>query len=183
MLNKSSEQQSLLVHYSPTSRYSIGYRFEQHPDKKLNFSFFQLTNLLRRWNKQNSQTNLYFKSGLGIAHCEARDCGSTESPAMFTGIVFDWETRRYFFSYENRYLESHSSANQFSEALRVGVAPYLGNYGQLHTWLMLQVDHQPQGHHDITLTPLLRFFKGSHLMELGISDYGDAYFSWISRLT
>ena len=52
-------------------------------------------------------------------------------------------------------------------AARFGWAPYAGDTGELHTWLMLEIDRR--GHFDdkTSVTPLLRFFKGPALLELG----------------
>ena len=63
----------------------------------------------------------------------------------------------------------------------MGVAPYIGDYGDTHTWLMLQVDHNPSQDDDITFTPLIRVFKGEYLAEAGVSDQGDVLFNWVIR--
>jgi hypothetical protein len=52
-------------------------------------------------------------------------------------------------------------------AARVGWAPYEGDTGSLHTWLMVEIDHREQIKEDTTVTPLVRFFKGAALLELG----------------
>ena len=45
--------------------------------------------------------------------------------------------------------------------MRIGWAPYEGSYGELHTWLMLQVEHLPENDDTTIITPLLRLFKGA----------------------
>lgn len=57
--------------------------------------------------------------------------------------------------------------NQTMHAARVGWAPYEGDTGALHTWLMLEVDHRKHMDERTSVTPLLRFFKGPALLELG----------------
>ncbi len=183
MLNADRARQSFLLHYSPSAKYSVGYRFERNSDRQINFSFFQLNNLLYRLNKKNSQSNLYLKSGLGVANSTASSPIDSASLSFFSGLAFDWETRQYFFSYENRYLKSPRLIEAFSHSLRIGFAPYVANYGQFHTWIMLELDHDENSLHTTTISPLLRFFKGVNLVEIGISNYGDVQFSWISRLT
>ena len=47
------------------------------------------------------------------------------------------------------------------------------NYGQLHTWLMLQAEHHPNEYlsdNRIIWTPILRLFKGDFLLELGANS-------------
>jgi hypothetical protein len=53
------------------------------------------------------------------------------------------------------------------QAVRAGFAPYEGDSGELHTWLMLEIDHRPEDQDAVTATPLVRFFKGPMLVELG----------------
>ena len=79
----------------------------------------------------------------------------------------DWETRSLFTSYRARYLNAAHFGNQFMQAARVGFAPYEGDTGDLHTWLMVEIDHRPSDPDSVTATPLVRFFKGPLLVEAG----------------
>lgn len=67
------------------------------------------------------------------------------------------------------------------QSARVGVAPYVGDYGDLHTWLMLEVEHNPEADDKFTLTPLVRLFKDVHLVEAGMGDDGSVLFNWVIR--
>ena len=69
----------------------------------------------------------------------------------------------------------------FQQSARVGWAPYEGDYGDLHTWLMVQVDHIPEADDTITVTPLIRLFKNVHLFEAGINNQGDFKLNYILR--
>lgn len=70
----------------------------------------------------------------------------------------------------------------FSQSGRVGVAPYIGDFGDLHTWLMLEVQHDPETEEPVTVTPLVCFFRGVQLVELGYTPETDrAMFNWIVR--
>ena len=53
------------------------------------------------------------------------------------------------------------------QAGHVGWAPYEGDTGDLHTWLMLEVDHRPDALESIGVTPMIRFFKNTLLVEVG----------------
>ena len=65
---------------------------------------------------------------------------------------------------------------------KVGVAPYVANYGNLHTWLVLQLTHTPEFEGDEAgTTPLVRFFKGAHLAEFGVSSNKRILFNFIAR--
>ena len=46
---------------------------------------------------------------------------------------------------------------------------------------MLQVEHMPKRDEEVVVTPLVRLFKGTTLVELGVSDEGEALANWIVR--
>ena len=169
MIKNDFDSNSSHIHYSPTKDYSIGWRHEYLRDPKAHMDVLQVNTLLKRWNAPASQGNLYFKTGAGVAY----DSGHTE-PAAFGGIAMDWENRRTFVSYENRFLWTNGIDDFAHHSARVGIAPYIGDYGDLHTWLMLQTDYHPEDSDAFSLTPLVRFFKGTHKVELGynIKEHG-----------
>lgn len=175
------EKNSALVHYSPTAKMSIGYRYEYWRDKEMTLNAVQVNTLLKRWNKQHSQANLYLKSGVGIVYSSADAFDGEMNLAAFAGLAADWEDRRYYFSYENRYTKAGKFADFFQQSARIGWAPYEGDYGDLHTWLMLQVEHMPEASDHLTITPLVRFFKDVHLFEAGVNDRGELLFNYIFR--
>ena len=177
----SGDRYAGLVHYSPTARYALGYRAEYWREDDFYLHSLQVNNLLQRWNTKNSQANLYLKSGLGLATTDRGAFDSERDLAGFTGLAADWETRRYYVSYANRYTEAGDIADNFRQTARLGVAPYIAEYGDLHTWLMLEVRHAPESEDKVTVTPLVRIFKGTHLVEGGISDQGDVLFNWTIR--
>ena len=64
------QSNSLLVHYTPSSKYSLGYNIEYWNDKEFWINNFNLNYLLKRINKKNSQANFYFKSSIGILYSD-----------------------------------------------------------------------------------------------------------------
>lgn len=172
---------SLHVHYSPTANYSIGYKAEYWRDTDWQFHGLQMNNLLKRWNMPNAQANLYLKSAAGVAYSDFRAFDGKTEPAAFTGIAFDAEDRRFFGMYENRLTYAGDINQSYQQKARLGVAPYIGDYGDLHTWLMLQVEHQPEGSDHFTVTPLVRFFYDTTLVEAGYSNHGDILFNFVQR--
>ena len=181
ILTNDGSQHSALFHYSPSASYSIGLRSEYRREGEYTLSSIQLNNLLKRWNQKDSQANLYLKSGLGYADRNSSRLEDDSSLAGFTGLAADWESRRYFTSYENRYIEAGSVDDSFMQSIRMGIAPYLAGYGELHTWLMIKVDHEPENDDTFTVTPLVRFFKSVYLLEAGISNHNDVLFNMTIR--
>ena len=181
MTMNDGDKNSAHIHYSPTAKTSVGYKFEYWRDKEFTLNAVQMNNLLKRWNQKHSQANLYLKSGLGVAYSDEGDFNSETSAAGFTGIAADWENRRFFTSYENRYTEAGEIDDFYQQSARVGFAPYEGDYGDLHTWLMLQVEHMPEADNNFTVTPLVRLFKDVHLLEAGMNNRGEVLFNYVLR--
>ena len=149
---------SIYFHYSPSYKYSLG--IEHINDKTVNktYSFLRFTYLLKRHNTKISQRNLYFQSGVNSAGIENN----------FYGIHGDWETRKWFAGFSYKMIEAEK--RQYSEKfVQIGVAPYLGDYGDLHTWLMLKTKKKILVG-DWSTYPVLRFFKGNYFIEFGYSD-------------
>ncbi len=167
------------AHYSPTYQDSIGLYSERNWGEDWHFTGLQYNRLLKRWNEQASQANVYVKGAVGQA--DAFGPGGTEL-AGFVGVSADWETRRWFTSYEARGYDLGFNKTVRHSA-RVGVAPYIGDYGDLHTWLMLQVDNQPEAETPTTLTGVVRFFYDVQLIEIGFTPETEKFMlNWIVRL-
>ncbi len=171
-----ADAHSLHVHYSPTAKYSVGYKGEYWRKDDWQFHGLQLNYLAKRWNQKASQANIYVKTAAGLSI----DSDGNTAPAAYTGIAADWESRRFFTSYANR-ITTSGEESFFMQKARVGIAPYIGDYGDLHTWLMFQVDHQPEQQNHFRYTPMVRLFKGPTLAEFGISTDGDVLANLVIR--
>ena len=173
---------ALHIHYSPTFKDSIGYKAEYWRESKMQFHGLQYNRLINRWNKKSSQANFYFKGGAGFAHSDERPFSNKQEEAGFAGIAADWENRRFFTGYESRYFYAGDFYKGFMQKARVGVTPYIGDYGDIHTWLMVEVEHNPINQGDeLNTTPLVRFFKGVYLFEVGMSFDGDILLNGVIR--
>ena len=181
MQHNDADANTLHVHYSPNRHYSIGYKAERWRDRDWQFHGAQLNYLAKRWNAPASQANLYFKNGVGVAYSDYQNFDNDTELAAFSGMAFDWEDRRYFTSYENRYTYAGDFDKFFMQKARIGIAPYVGDYGDIHTWLMLQVDHNPTADDKLIFTPLVRLFKDEYLAEAGVNDNGDVLIHWAVR--
>ena len=167
VIEESDRQSSaLLVHYTPAHQWSVGPRIEVNRDDDFALYTVQPTWLAKRWFGADCQGNLYFHGGIGIAS-GINDNPHTDQVAVYGGIMADWETRSLFVGYRNRYVEAGHHASQFMQAFRAGFAPYEGDSGDLHTWLMVEIDHRPSDPDSVAATPLVRFFKGPLLVEAG----------------
>lgn len=178
MQMNNGDSSSLHAHYSPTASDSIGFYAERNWAEDVQFTGLQYNRLLKRWNGPSSQANTYLKLGVGQA-----DPFGQESPELsgFAAFAADWETRRWFASYEARATD-YAGNQSVRHSARAGVAPYIGDFGDLHTWLMLQVDNYPEADEPVTTTPLVRFFKGVQMVELGYTlETEELLANWIIR--
>lgn len=166
---------ALHLNYTPASNYSIGYRSEYWHDQEWWFHGAELNYLVKRWNNPGSQANIYLKSAAGLADQESGE----QEPGVMTGFAADWENRRYLTSYESRLVYAGDIDHFLMQKARVGMAPYIGDYGDLHSWLMLEVTHMPAAEGNVTFTPMVRLFKGDILAEAGISHRGDLMINWM----
>ena len=149
---------SIYYHYSPSYKYSVG--IENISDKYFddNYSYVRFTYLLNRKNTENSQRNLYLQSGISSK-------GFNE---FFYGMHGDWETRRLFVGFGLK--ETKRKIHDYSEQYyQIGVAPYLGDYGDLHTWIMIKAKENSLENKWSTY-PVLKFFKGNVLVEFGYGE-------------
>lgn len=168
---------SLHIHYSPSFKYSVGYKADYFKKDKIALNGIQLNYLIDRVNKKGSQANIYLKSAIG----NANQSGNNELYS-FLGLAADFETRKYFISYENAYYKSKEIISNFEQNLRLGVAPYVANYGHLHSWLMVEFKYNAENENDkMIVTPLIRLFKGPYLGEIGVSSDKKLLFNYFIR--
>jgi hypothetical protein len=145
----------------------------------------QLNFLVRRWNLPDGQGNIFAMTGAGTTI----DRGDMRL-AAWTGVLADYETRRLFASYEARLMYAKDVEKSAWQRARLGIAPYLANYDEINTWLMVQVDRYDEkhfsSHHLSTLpatdvTPLVRIMFKTFMMEGGVSVRGKVMFNWIQQ--
>ena len=159
-----SQKNRIHIHYSPKVNYSLGVAFEKRSDnQRLNI---QLNTLIYRHNTKYSQGNLYLKTQSGIMS----DNQQKNINTIIT-IAGDWETRRYFthYKFSSEYFPQYQS--QINQKIRLGIAPYVANYGAIHSWFMIQINStfKNKKTHNYEITPLIRLFKGTILTEIGLS--------------
>lgn len=175
------DSHSTLFHYSPTSKYSIGLKSEYWQKKEYFLNSINLNYLVKRVNKKHSQANVYLKSGLGIISSDYANYENKNEIAGHLEISSDWETRRYFISYFSKAIKSESIDDTYIQNIRFGLAPYIANYGKLHTWIMYALKHMPEMDNTVTPEVILRLFKSTNLIEVGIDRKRNLAFNFIKR--
>ena len=136
----------------------------------------QLNTLIKRWNLPDGQGNIFSMTGAGMARQ-----GSNNQPAAWAGLLADYETRRWFFSYEPRLTYAGNIDKAFWQRAHAGFAPYLANYDELNTWLLIRMDHHPAKNDHFVVTPVLRFFYKTMWLELGYSSNNNVMVNWTKQ--
>jgi hypothetical protein len=138
------------------------------PDGRMNYSGAQFDYLLKRWNGEDYQANIYVFGGGGVATVKG-----TDRDALLVGFEADAESRKYFTLVKAETMQS-AFENDFNHVeARVGIAPYEAQYTELATWFMIQTQWHPTLQKKFVLTPLARLFYKSFMLESGVSVDGD----------
>jgi hypothetical protein len=133
----------------------------------------QLNILIKRWNLPDGQGNIFNMTGAGMARQ-----GNRNEPAAWTTMMFDYETRRVFASYEARFMYARDIEKSVWQRTYVGFAPYLANYDQLNTWALIRFDHHPAKDDHFVVTPVIRFFYKTIWLEAGYSSNNQVMVNW-----
>lgn len=185
MLRNDADQNSAHVHYTFDTQHSLGLRLRYDRAGDFTFAGAQLNRLMKRWNKPDSQANIYGRVAIGSVfdnndRAEMRTKRADDS-ALFLGLSGDWETRRYFVSGAAEYWDNGRYGDYSVYHSRLGIAPYVANTGALHTWFMVEGHHRPEDLDTLGASALVRFFKGPSLLEVGIDDQGTPLVNYIHR--
>ena len=151
------------IHHSLTHQWSMGIHGVQFTDQT--YGMLQINRLVNRYNGEGSQGNIYLLTGAGTS-------GQADSIGHI-GVQTDWETRRI---YTYLRLDHFSKRTPFTLMnVRLGMAPYLANYTDINTWVILQATQERTPHASETyIIPMVRLFKQNVLLEIG-SDFSDRY--------
>jgi hypothetical protein len=149
-------------------------------DSKSEFYIPRTNFLLKRWNNEDSQANVYFSGGIGYEKFESKNYG-----VKLAELVADWESRKYYIYIDHLYLSRQNENNQLlpdrdynHTKFRIGTAPFLADYSDLNVWLILQAEkhlNQPQ----IEMTQFLRFYIRNTLWEIGARLDGGWAFNYM----
>lgn len=146
------------LHYSYTNKWSLGLHAININETK--YLMVQNNLLIKRWNQDTSQANVYVFSGVG------KKIQASYDTVVHIGTQIDWETRRLYTQFESHSFLSKNTSHFLSA--RFGVAPYLSDYNDLHSWIILQLsDTISKTKHEITIMPVVRLFIDNYLAEIG----------------
>ena len=181
--------------YAPSSRWSIGVGHlelsDTGPRHEHEVTFGRLNLLVKRWNLESAQSNIFVWGGAGrstitIAPSPTpapgdHDHGEPPVPgqphtfqetAWNSGAQFDFETLRTYFAASS---DAHYSSTFLhrTDTVQFGVAPYKHEAGTLATWLVVSASHYAGDIEENTeVALLLRFFRKHTWLEIGATTEG-----------
>tara|TARA_B100001248_G_scaffold261746_1_gene253994 strand:+ start:4235 stop:4867 length:633 start_codon:yes stop_codon:yes gene_type:complete len=166
------------LNYSFKYWWAMGVHHFKRPDALDNrhASLASTNFLLKRWYGDAFQANVYAILGGGKSELldEPKDVGMGM-------LQFDIEDRKYYFLAQYLQLTDSDDTQLEQTTVRAGLAPYVGNFDDLHTWFILEwsenrfLNEKPEE----DLTPYLRFFYKNVLFEIGQSFDGATRFNYI----
>ena len=165
--------EELQVFYAPRHFYSVGVghlALQCDIDgRSRDITYARVNYLLKRWNREASQANVFVWGGAGRAHTSE----TTDNLfAWNAGMQMDYETRRIYGSFKSDLQESSTFSHRI-DTLQLGFAPYEHDYDGIATWFVVQGRRNTGGIFDGTeVALLLRFFKGAVWLEAGATTDG-----------
>ena len=96
--------------FTPTQAFGLYVKQEEN-GKDILMLTPQINTLIKRWNLPDGQGNIFNMSGAGLARY--RD---NNQPCLWTAFLADYESRRWFLSYEPRFVWTATSRNQSGSA-------------------------------------------------------------------
>lgn len=172
------EMNEVLLTYSLNPHFAVAATYLR--DSKSEFYIPRVNFLLKRWNNEDSQANIYLSGGAGY-----EKFGSKNYSVSLGELVADWESRKYYIYFDHLYLNRNNDLNTLlpdrdynHSKFRVGTAPFLADYKDLNVWLILQGEkHLNQS--NIEMTQFLRFYIKNMLWEVGARFDGGWAFNYM----
>ncbi len=161
------------VFYAPRYFYSVGgghLALDSDIDERSrDITYARFNYLVKRWNREDSQANVFAWGGIGRARLSE---SAGDETAWNAGVQLDYETRRVYSSLKTDLFEGTSFSNRV-DTLQLGIAPYEHDYDGIATWFVVQGRRITGKIHDGTeVAFLLRLFKGSVWIEAGATTDG-----------
>lgn len=168
------------INYSHTYWFATGFHhLQSNRNQEIrNAQFVSGNFLLKRWNGDAFQANLYSVLGLGNSQLS----GQQRTSGMFA-LQFDIEDRDYYFFVRSQSVDNGKEREHSMNRVRFGFSPYVENYQGIHSWLILDWEEMQWGRQQklTELTPFLRIFYRNLLFEIGQSFQGATKFNYITH--
>jgi|FLYM01.1.fsa_nt_gi hypothetical protein len=168
MSETSSYFREMSLVYSPKSWMSVGVVSEEFAQER-DYTSLHLGWLVQRWNLEGAQGNIYLFGGPGDDFARL-------------GAQVDFETRKIYSALKYTERRDYSGFGLLDDRAEAafGIAPYLANYSELNTWVIMKV-MMSENFSRVDYMPHLRFFYRNFLWEVGMGFDGMAQLNFMVR--
>jgi hypothetical protein len=158
------------ANYAFTTRDAIGagglFMRSHDQTKSRTLTEVNYTRLLKRWNLEDAQANVWLFGGVGAIR--GNDFAGSKL-AWAPGVQVDYETTRIYLAASAR-LYRASGLNHDFASLRAGFSFYEVDYDEVQPWVVLEA-RRMRGLSDKTeITPMLRLIHNRYFVELGVNN-------------
>jgi hypothetical protein len=157
------------------SQHSHGGGHQNHDNSELNatesFLLLDSTHLLKRWNMDRAQSNLWLFAGVGTYQNWNNGRVNATRIAARPGLQFDIENTRLRFEAKGQlFLAEGIERSMLSATTGVGLTP--PRYQGVQPWLELQVRAMPGVIDQMEIIPKLRLLHRKVVVDVGYSSLG-----------
>jgi hypothetical protein len=181
MAFNSPTSNELMLTYSMSPRWALAMTYLR--EQKSEFYLPRLNLLLKRWNQEDSQANIYLSLSPGVEKFNSQNYQTN-----FAEFIADWESRKYMVSLEHQYFARENETNlalankDFNKSkLRFGFAPYLVEANDLSAWYVAEFN-RTNDNPQIEAVQFLRFYKKNILWEVGAGFDGSLAFNFMIHM-
>ncbi len=158
------------VNYAFTARDAVGLGGidMRSDDKTKSRTLVELnyTRLLKRWNLENAQANVWLFAGVGAIR------GNDLSGSRFVytpGLQVDFETTRIYLAATARMYRASGLNHDFA-SVRAGFSFYEVDYDETQPWLVLEARRMRDLSDKTEITSMLRLVHNRYFVELGVNN-------------
>jgi hypothetical protein len=130
------------------------------------FSEATYTRLVKRWNGEHSQANVWFVVGAGPV--TGNDFAGSRA-MLAPGLSVDFETTRVYLAGSARLYRAQGINHDFA-SLRAGFSLYEVDYDEVQPWLVLEARRMRGLSNTTEITPMLRLIHNRYFVDIGVSQ-------------
>jgi hypothetical protein len=158
------------VNYALTPRDAVGagglWMRSDDQQRTRSFTEATYTRLVKRWNGEHSQANVWFVVGAGPVKGNDFDGSST---MLAPGPSADYETTRIYVSAMARLYRAQGINHDYASA-RAGFSLYEVDYDEVQPWLVLEARRMRGLSDRIEVTPMLRLIHKRFFVDIGVNN-------------
>jgi hypothetical protein len=154
--------------FTPRDALGAGALWMRSDDQLRNRTFTEATytRLVKRWNAEHSQANVWFV--LGAGGVTGNDFAGSKT-MWAPGLSADYETTRVYLSGSARMYRAPGINHDFA-SLRAGFSLYEVDYDEIQPWLVLEARRMRGLSDRLETTPMLRLIHKRYFVEMGVNN-------------